>query len=155
MEATYDNILLVCLDGVFCKSISEELADKLDMFFADLQAYIEYDLLDSKAVLQTCGIDYFKEREFKATKNFAKFQNTVLTADYDLFKDNRKAFTTSLIVYLQLPKKFISAEETINILSFENRDKYLAKESSLVLSLKSKNKNKALKDLLKKLEEAL
>ena len=42
MKAVYINIVLVCLDGDFNKDICKGLADKLDMFFANLKDYIEY-----------------------------------------------------------------------------------------------------------------
>ena len=156
MKATYINIVLVCLDGEFNKEISKELADKLDMFFANLKDYIEYDLLDSKAILEKCGIEYLNEREFKATQSFAKFENAVLTVDYDLFKQNRQAFTNkSLITYLRFSKKLLNATETINKLSFENRDQYLLSQSGLVINLKSKVKSRALKQIIAQIGEVV
>lgn len=156
MNQAFVNIVLVCLDGGFCKEISKELSDKLDMFFADLKDYIEYDLLDSKAVLEKCGVDYLEEREYKATKSFAKFENSVLTVDFDLFKKNRSAFgKTSLIVYLRLNEKQINKKETINLLSFNSHDEYLVNNSNIVVQLKSKAKVKVIKEIMTELGEAL
>ena len=156
MKETFENLVLVCLDGDFCRSVSVELSDKLDMLFADLKGYIEYDLLDSKLIMDTCGLEYLKEREFKSAKNCAKFQNTILTTDFDLFKQNRKAFTKkSCIVYLKLSKRSINKNETINILSYQNRDEYLQQESDVIIEIKSKVKSKALKEIMIKLGEAL
>lgn len=156
MKAAYVNLVLVCLDGDFNKAISKELANNLDMFFADLKDYVEYDLLDSNAILQKCGVEYFAEREFKASQSFAKFENAVLTVDYDLFKQNRKAFSNrNLIVYLRLNKKNINEKEIVNILSFEGRDKYLLSQSNVVVGLKSKTKTKAIKEIISQVGESL
>ena len=156
MKEAFVNIVLVCLDGNFCKFISKELSDKLDMFFADLKDYIEYDLLDSKAILEKCGVEYFEEREFKATRAFGKFENSVLTVDFDLFKKNRSAFEdSSMIVYLRLPQKLIDKNETINLLAFETHDEYLHCQSNIVIDLKTKAKTKAIKEIMLKLGEAL
>ena len=156
MKAVYINIVLVCLDSQFNKEICKELADKLDMFFANLKDYIEYDLLDSKAIFEKCGIEYLAQREYKATQSFAKFENAVLTVDYDLFKQNRSAFSDkSLIVYLRLGKKLLSSKETINILSFDSRDKYLLSQCGLVVALKSKVKSKVLKEIVAQLGEVV
>ena len=156
MNDSYVNIVLVCLDGDFNRLVCKELAEKLDMFFADLGDYIEYDLLDSKAILEKCGLEYLNEREYGAAKSFAKFENAVLTVGYDLFKQNRSAFTkSSLIVYLRLSKKWIDKKETINLLSFEWRDEYLASQSGLIIQLKSKAKTKAINEVMQGLQEAL
>ena len=156
MNAAFENIVLVCLDGKLCRSVSEKLSEKLDMFFADLKAYIEYDLMDTKAVLETCGIEYFDEREFMASANFPKFSNSVLTVDFDLFKKNRKAFTKqSLIIYLKLAKKLINKAETVNILAFDSHDKYLEKESNLTIEIKHTAVTKAVKEIINFLGEAL
>lgn len=156
MKAAYINLVLVCLDGEFNKMICKELADKLDMFFADLKDYIEYDLLDSKEVLEKCGLEYFAEREFHASKSFAKFENAVLTVDYDLFKQNRNAFTNkNMIIYLRLNKKMLSEKETINILSYEARDKYLLSQCGLVIAIKNKTKAKAIKEVMTQIGEKI
>lgn len=156
MKASYKNIVLVCLDGDFNKEICKELAEKLDMFFANLKDYIEYDLISSKEILEKCGIEYLAEREFKATQSFARFENAVLTVDYDLFKQNIKAFSKgSLIVYLRLSKRLIDEKETINKLSFDSRDEFLASKCGLVVSLKSKVKNKAIKEIMLRIGEVV
>ncbi len=156
MKEKFVNIVLVCLDGEFCKSISKDFSDKLDMFFADLRDYIEYDLLDSNAILEKCGVQYLLERESKASSAFAKFQNSVLTVDFDLFKQNRKCFgNSSLIVFLELPIKLINKKEEINLLSFEARNDYLLKQCNLVVTLKTKTKSKVIKEIMNKIGEAL
>lgn len=156
MKQAVINIVLVCLDSQFNKLVSQEIAEKLDMFFADLESFIEYDLIDSKAILEKCGIEYLADREMKATQSFAKFENSVLTVDFDLFKANRSAFShQSLIVYLRLGEKMINKKESINIISFKARDQYLLNNSDLVVSLKSKAKGKAVKEIISSLQEAL
>lgn len=156
MEASYENIILVCLDGNFGRLISEELSGKLDMFFADLKAYIEYDLLDSKEVLEVCGVEYFQKREYSAAKHFARFTSSILTVDFDLFKQNRSAFTNnSFIVYLKLPKKALDKNETTNIIAFDAHDIYLQKECDLTIELKNKTKSKSIKEIITKLGEVI
>lgn len=156
MEENVENIVLLCLDGEYSRLVSQELAEKLEMFFADLKGYIEYDLIDTRQVLETCGVEYLRQREEKAAQTFARFQNSVLTVDFDLFKQNRSAFDErNLIIYIRLPQKEIDGKEVINKLSFDLRDEFAKNNAKIVVEIKSKNINKTVKAIIKKMQEAL
>ena len=150
------NIVLLCLDHTFCKSVARELSSRLGMFFSDCKDLIEYDLVDSQAVLANCGIVYLKERERSAIKNMLNFSSSVLSCDFDIFKHNRRCFTKkSLLVFLRLPQKCLDKKETINDIAFSSHEKYLLENADVSVELKSKSENMATKRIIEALREEL
>ncbi len=119
------NILIVSLNDKFSKNVASVLADKLDMFIADCHQMIVYDLIDPKQVIEKCGLEYFKQREKSVMKRCADFCNTVLSIDFDLFKENYALFYKSIVIYLDLPEE--KAAKVANKIDFENRDKFIKK----------------------------
>lgn len=150
------NIVLLCLDHNFCKSVARELSSRLGMFFSDCKDLIEYDLMDSQAILANCGIAYLKEREKSAIKNMLNFSNSVLSCDYDIFKHNRRCFTKkTFLVFLRLPQKCLDKKEMINDIAFASHEKYLLENADVSVELKSKSENMATKRIIEALREAL
>lgn len=119
------NILIISLNDKFSKNVASLLADKLDMFVADCHQMIVYDLINPKHVLETCGIEYYKQRERSVLKRCAEFNNTILSIDFDLFKENFAFFNRSLIIFLWLPEERIS--KVVNKIDFENRNNFISK----------------------------
>ena len=151
----FKNIVLVCLDQNFCKKAAEKLAEKLEMFVADCKDYIEYDLVDSKTVLNLCGGEYLKEREKKALQAAADFQNTVLSINYDLYHSNYALFNSSLIVVLHLEKESLGAKETVNKIAFETHNNFLKDHANVIVNLDSLKVDSAVKKIIEKLRENL
>lgn len=150
------NIVFVALDSKLANNVSSMVSEKLGMFFSDSKDYIEYDLYDSKAVLNNCGVDYLKDRETKALKNLLSFHNLVVNCNFDLFKHNRKVFTNkSLICYLKIPQNALQKSEVVNKLSYLSHDEYLSKNCDVQIELKSSNINVAVKRTLEVLGESL
>lgn len=147
------NIVLISLDSCFVKNVSQIIASMLDIHFADCKELVEYDLIDSGTILKNCGIDYLKEREGVALKRALDFENTILSCDYDLFKNNKRLFSKNLVCYLKLPQKDIGEKDVINRLAFLSHDEFLEKNCDKVCTLKSKNVKQAVKKTIEVLGE--
>ena len=149
------NVILLSLNSSFCKDVAAELASELGMFFSDCKDLVEYELLDSKAIMENCGLDYLKKREAQALKHTLIFENSVFSCDFDLFKNNKKLFTKkSLLCYLQLPEKCFN-KDAINNLAFDSRNDFLLKNSNITIPLKSLSVNMAVKNIIKSMRELL
>jgi len=147
------NILLVSLDDKFAKNVSGMLADNLDMFVADCKELIEYDLVDSKNVLKTCGLEYLKKREKKVIKNCASYENTVLTINIDLFKNYSDLFDRSLVVYLRRKRKAIS--KVVNVIGYENYDEFIKENVDIIVDFDKSSAAMVVEMVLQKMKEIL
>lgn len=153
MKDKIQNIILISLDAKFAKSLSAALASTLEMHFSDCQELIEYDLIERGAILEKCGLEYLRERETFALKNMLGFHNTVLSCNYDLFKNNKRLFAENLICYLSLPQTEIGEDNVINKLAFATHHQFLENNCDIILSLKNKNEKSAAKKLVQALGE--
>ena len=145
------NILLISLDDKFAKSVAVKLADALDMFIADTRELIEYDLVDSKTVLKTCGLEYLKKRERKTVDKISTYENTVITINIDIFKEYFEHFKNSIVIYLRRKQKQIS--KTVNKIGFDNYDEFLTEKSDLYINLEKSSVENAVKTLMQKIKK--
>lgn len=147
------NILLVGLDDKFCKSVSQELAETLQMHFTDCGDIVNYYIQEKDLILQKVGLDYLKRKEKSALKECANFRDCVLTINFDYFKHNLTLFKNSAICYLR-----IDDDKKLNVIdriSFNSRDEFLKENSHIIVDLKKNDKHKAVKTLIKNLGEIL
>ncbi len=145
------NILIISLNDKFSKNVATLLADRLDMFVADCHQMIVYDLINPKQVLETCGLDYLKKREKSVLKRCAEFNNTILTINFDLFKENFALFNKSIIVFLNLPIEKIS--KITNKIDYENRNNFITKNVNLVIYQDKCMVSQSVKKIMLKLGE--
>ena len=76
------NIALICLLENYSKSVAKQLAEKLEMFYVNVDEMIEFELGDENHILETlgdtAGHKYIEECENKVVKNVTTFENTVI-----------------------------------------------------------------------------
>lgn len=147
------NILLISLDDKFAKNVAIKLADSLDMFVADCREIIEYDLVDSKAVLKTCGLEYFKKRERKAVQKFKDYENTVLTINIDLFKEYAECFDKSIVVYLARKRK--SVTKIVSQIGFDNYDEFIKNNVDFSVDCEKYSAPEGAEKIMQKMRENL
>lgn len=108
------NICIIGLNNAFTIKVSKKIADAFDMFFADISALIEFELLDVEHARVVCGEEYIHKVERSKVKMVNSFENTLFTMDYSLLNDESSFNLTkesSYIVYLRFSKDEL---ETIN-----------------------------------------
>lgn len=147
------NILLVSLDEKFAKNVAKKLANILDMFFVDCHELIEYDLVDSKTVLKTCGIEYLKKREKKVIENSSEYENTILTIGVTLFKEYTLFFERSVVIYLKRPLKAVT--KTVNKIEYENYDEFLTENSDFSIELDNCTAQSGAEKIIEKMRKVL
>ncbi len=150
---TIKNILIVSLDVKFTSGVASELASRLDMFYADCKDMVVYQLIDPNEILEKCGFEYLKKREQSAIKSCAEYENTVLSINFDLYKEYFDLFKYSLVIYLELPK--LRLKETTNIIAYQSHEEFLTKNSNIKLSFMRKSKIIATNKIIEVLGELL
>jgi len=138
MKKFKQSILVVCLNSEVGQEVAHSLADNLNMLYANCKDIVNYEVFDSKSVIEKCGIDYFEKKEKSAIKHISKYENSVIFVDYDYFIKGYNYFINNCtFVYLKAKKKQILKDDIINNLAFEERDKELEQKSEFVIMLKS------------------
>ena len=98
------NITIICLSNKYKKIVAKELADSLEMFYADINDIMEYNLINSEMLL-TAGQQYFDQNEEKTIKTVSDYDNTILTLNLSTLNKNNNLDiikNNSLIIYVRL-----------------------------------------------------
>lgn len=147
------NILLVSLEKDFCSAVAEELSSKLQMHFSSCEELVAYHIQDKDLILERVGLEYLKKQEVKALCECASYMDTVLSVGFDLFKNNFKLFTQSIICYLRLAKD--NLKDIKSKIAFDERDRFLQQHSHFKIDLTKKDKRVACGKIIKILGENL
>lgn len=102
------NICVVCVDKRYSRTISKMLANALDMFFADVNALIEFDLMCVEEVEKMCGVEYLQKIEYSKVKNVATYENTLFTLNCEMFGQQRikeVVAKNALVVFVDMTKQ--------------------------------------------------
>ena len=140
------NITIICLVNDYKKRVAKALADELEMFYADVNEIMEYNLINDE-MLQKAGQQYFDENESKTVKTIASYNNTILTLNFSTLNKGKNMEILkkdSLIIYLKLNfEKFCELnrlENTksiikINELAFDDRDTYISSFADIIINV--------------------
>ena len=163
------NIALICLLENYSKSVAKQLAERLEMFYVNVDEMVEFELGDENHILETlgdtAGHKYIEECENKVVKNVTTFENTVICMNpAEMFTQDNfdKITSTSYVIYLQISPKYFEQrckfsgdyiDESLNEISFTERDKDYVDKSDIVLNCSTYKKKKAVKKLLKSINK--
>ena len=139
----------ICIFGMvkdYTSKVAKRVADKFEMFFADVDALIEFDLINTNMVKDICGKEYLEKQERKKVKQVATFENTLITLRFALLNDdsNLKVLNENcLMIYLKLDKptydkklgrnKNDKLNKLINLSVFDERNKILEEKADLIV----------------------
>lgn len=157
------NILLVGLDYNFIKNVAGELANKLDMFFLDVNDLIEYNLIDAKNVRVKCGVEYFEKVEKKIALSVAEYENTVINFPYSLFLNANFSSILAkraLIIFIKMDKETLVKENfknnknslSLEILTCDELNKLLSEKTDIVVENSTLNTKICIDDIIEKLK---
>lgn len=147
------NITLIALCNSFKKEIANNLANKLGMFYIDINELLNYQLQNIAEVISKAGIEYYNEEETKTVKMISSYENSLITLDLDTFFNNKNykfLKQTSLFIYLKIDydnyKKIIDnelpaktkIEKSLNKKVFYERDKIIQQKSEIIVELNNK-----------------
>lgn len=161
-----NNICVLSIDKRYSRIIGKHLSDSLDMFFADVNALIEFDIINLEEAEKVCGVGYIKKLEESKVKNVVSYDNTLLTLNADML-NSQKIYdyikNRSLIVFLDMDKKsFIAklnnqkldrSDKKLQIDMFDDRRKLTKEMSDIVVDCSGKTTKTILSLINKKIVE--
>lgn len=145
------NIVIVSLNEKFTKNVSRNLADSLEMFYADCHELVVYDLINPKEVIEKCGLEYLKQREKAVLVNISSYLNTVFSISFELLKEYYSYFKNSIIIFLNLPQS--KTTKVVNKIDYNSRTQFLKSISNLEIEQEKCLVLKTTKEILKALGE--
>lgn len=101
------NICIIGLVPEFTAKVSMALAEKLEMFYANVDDLIEFELMDLKKLEEMCGTEYLIKEEKSIVRKICSYENTLLTLKYSVLnnEDNiRNIRDNCLLIYLRFDK---------------------------------------------------
>ena len=156
------NITIICLSDKYKKIVAKALADYLEMFYADMNDIMEYNLINSEMLL-SAGQQYFDENEEKTIKTVSDYNDAILTLNLSTLNKNNNleiVKKNSLIIYVRLPFETYSvlnkAENTSNLANinqsvFEDRDTLIKSFADIVVE----NRQIVVSETIKQIIEAI
>ena len=167
------NITINALNKNFKKSLAKKLANKLEMFYVDINDMLQYDLINIKQIINKAGIDYYNEVETKTIKTIASYENTMATINLDSFFNNynyKILKETNLFIYIRVSfkdfknklieeqPKSSKYEIMLDEKVFAERDNIFCSLSDIIVNVKTSDKkieDKIIKEILKYYKEVL
>ena len=101
------NICIIGLIPEVTAQVSMALAEKLEMFYANVDDLIEFELMDMKKLEEVCGTEYLIQEEKSIVRKICSYENTLLTLKYSVLnnEDNiRNIRENCLLIYLRFDK---------------------------------------------------
>lgn len=107
------NLCFIGLTKNFTDNICKKLSAQLEMYYANVQKIIEFELIDIESVEEKCGIEYLLKEEIKIINRISCFENTLINIEYSNLNNesNLKSIRDNcLIVYLRLDSERFEKE---------------------------------------------
>ena len=101
----------LCVFGLikeFADDIAKDLAIRLDMYYANVEEIIEFELIDLKFMEEVCGLDYLNKKELSIVRRLCTYDNTLMNINFNKLNSNKfleSVKKNCLIIYLEQSKK--------------------------------------------------
>ncbi len=156
MNANYNKIVIVSLYENISSEVAQSLSEDLGMMFCSAKDMLEYELMDEKQLSSKISVDYLKKQEKKVIKQIASFENICVSISYELFIVNYDVFKeSSLVVFLDLPKRYIKKNCIPSFLDFADRREKLNQLSNCTIVVHRVEKNNIKNKIIKALRGML
>ena len=147
-----NKIVIVSLCEKFSNEIAKMISQELGMLFCNARELIEYELIDRKMVEELASVKYVDKLEKKVLKNLSTYENVCISLSYQHFAESENFLKErSVIVFLDLPKKYVKENEMVSFLDFKLRHTFLEENSTMKVPIKKLDtefvKEKVLKNL--------
>ncbi len=160
------NICIIGLTKLFTDEVCKQLSSGLEMFYANIDELLEYELQDKNKIEEICGREYLVREELSIIRRVCSFDNTIINIDYvNLNNETALGYLkdSCLIIYLKLSKEDFKKEinkegQTFNqmIISndlFDDRDFICTALSDIVVDIVEMNVETTLNNINKKILE--
>lgn len=146
------NLCVIGLAKMFTDDFCKQLSIRLDMFYANIQQILEYELIDAMKVENVCGKEYLIKEEISIIKRICTYENTIINIDFANLNNEttlKNIKDNCLVVYLRLNKERYSSELNkenqsfsslqLNMDLYEDRDIICAKVCDVVVDCDNNN----------------
>lgn len=162
------NITIISLLSDFSKDVSKALADKLEMYYVDVQGMMEFNLVNDKEVIELCGVDYLNKLQSKAIADVSSYDNAVIAVDFKFVtsdKNIKNLKVRSSIIYLAINQKIYpklfekykteenEKDDIVELSVFEEHDSIAREVSDIVIDIDKVNDKGLIKKIIKTLEK--
>ena len=162
------NVFIIGFINEDLEKIGQELANKLDYYYLNLENLIDYSLGNKLEVEKKCGIEYLNKEQKKLVYSSNSYERTIVSISYETFINNLDAISSSnVLIYVRqtkmqflkriqhLQKSGIENENLNNYLlteiAFEERDKLMKKNCNFAIKYDISKLN----DLIQNIENYL
>lgn len=129
-----NSLIFIGQDEKTTESIAKEFADKNDLYFANAQEIMEYELVNSyNDIKNTCGEEYLKSLRRKIVKSMSEYENSVIYLPTYLYMEDD--FSTILKTLTKIHLNFKKRKSFIN---YDLRKLFLSKNCNLTINIYSK-----------------
>ena len=108
------NICVIGLSKLFTDYICKQLSIRLDMFYANVEDILQFELMDMEKVEAICGIEYLMKEERSVIRRVCSYDNTLINIDYSCLNNEYNIEVireNCLIIYLKLDEKRFKKEQ--------------------------------------------
>lgn len=85
------NLVIVSLIDIKTKEIATKLATDFDLYFADVNDILDYNLFNAGEIEKNCGVDYLNKLKRKTIKEIGSYENTLISISNNLFVADNNA----------------------------------------------------------------
>lgn len=140
------NICIIGLSKTFTDKVCKQLSMRMEMYYANVQDILEFELMDLERVEKVCGPEYVLKEERSIIKRVCSYDNTIINVDYSSLNNdvNLEVITENcLLIYVRLDEmRFLQELETegltINVMQlkkdlYQDRDFICQKFSDITV----------------------
>ena len=157
------NLVFVGLLNDKTRKLAEKFALDMELYFADLDKIVEYNLFNIQEIQENCGVEYFNKLKQQVIKDVSTYENTLIYLPFDMFIEGKNAeyfnkYGTT--VFLDFDKKIVKqffngepkSEADMFFLNFVERREFLKKEANITIEIQKDDFQKNLKNIKKIIE---
>lgn len=139
------NICVIGLTRDFTDSVCMNISNKLDLYYANVEKILDFELFDHENIEKLCGKEYLQREERSIIKRLCTYEDTLINLNY--FNINHNDILEyikehCLLIYLHITKERGLAEilnsknSVLDEALFIDRDKICAHEADIVIDCK-------------------
>lgn len=158
------NLCIIGLAKYFTDNICKSLSSKLDMFYANVQDIVEFELFDLNQIEEVCGKEFLLKEQTSIVKRICSYENTLININYSELNDENildSIRSSCLLIYIRIDKdrfkkeqdndNFNHNEKIINIDLFNDRDFICKNIAEIVVNCNDLNEDNVVELILKEM----
>lgn len=149
------NIALVSLNFDHTRQLCKDLADQLDMLFADINDILEYNMVNQQ-MLDMAGKEYFDKEEKKVLASVVQCNNACICCKFEILNKNSNfdvLKSNCLVIFLEYAKSELKNSDIWQKQSYAfDVENSICKKNADISIKFSKNKNTT-KDILQSIKK--